>query len=197
MAMIAPDERLPCGVTLEALLMQVADGEPAGDPAHQRTCPYCQTALRRLEQGWADVKVLTLQPVAIPRGLTAMIMQRIRTLTGYLVDSILLGHRRGETRIRHTVVAKIIRDLAATVPGVVFASVELSPQQPPHPRRVNVAVRLIVNFGPAMERVADAVRLVLRRRIPPLTGAELDRIDITISDVVARSRSSNDASRSS
>jgi uncharacterized alkaline shock family protein YloU len=184
MAMIAADERLPCGVTLEALLMQVADGQPAGDPTHQRTCPYCHAALRRLQQGWGDVQALTLQPVAIPRGLTAMIMQRIRTLAGYLTDSILLGHRRGETRISHIVVAKVIQDVAATIPGVVFASVELSPQQPPHPRRVNVALRLIVNFGPAMERIANAVREILHRRIPPLTGAQLERIDITVGDVI-------------
>jgi hypothetical protein len=182
--MIAPDETLPCGVKLEALLIQIADAEPADDPIHQRSCPYCQTALRRLQQGWGDVQALTLQPVAIPRGLTGMIMQRIRTLAGYVTDSILLGHRRGETRISHTLVANVIQDVAATIPGVVFVSVELSPQQPPHPRRVNVTLRLIVNFGPAMERIADAVRKILHRRIPPLTGAQLERIDITITDVV-------------
>ena len=163
--------------------MQVADGHPAADTAHQRTCPYCQTALRRIQQGWGDVQALTLQPVAIPRGLTAMIMRRVRTLAGHLTDSILLGHGRGETRISHTVIAKVIQDVAATIPGIVFVSVELSPQEPPHPRRVNVALRLIVNFGPAMERVADAARETLHRRIPPRTGAQLERIDITISDV--------------
>jgi uncharacterized alkaline shock family protein YloU len=184
MAMIAPDERLPCGVTLEALLMQVADGQQVDDLSHQRTCPYCQTALRRLQQGWGDVQALTLQRVAIPRGLTAMIMARIRTLAGYVANSILLGHRRGETRISHTVIAKTIQDVAATVPGAVFASVTLSPLQPPHPRRVNVTLRLVVTFGPVMERVAHAVREILHRRIPPRTGAQLERIDITISDVI-------------
>jgi len=182
--MIAPDETLPCGVTLEALLMQVADGEEVDDLTHQRTCPYCQAALRRLQQGWADVQALALQPVAIPRGLTAMIMERIRTLAGYVTDSILLGHRRGETRISHTVIANHIQNVAATVPGVVFASATLSPRQPPDPRRVNVALRLVVTFGPIIERVADAVRQVLHRRIPRLTGAQLGRIDIIISDVI-------------
>jgi len=186
--MIGPDETLPCGVTLEALLMQVADGQQVDDLSHQRTCPYCQATLRRLEQGWGDVHALTLQPVAIPRGLTAMIMERIRTLAGYVADSILLGHRRGETRISHTAIAKTIQDVAATVPGVVFASVMLSAQQPPHPRRVNVALRLVVSFGPVMERVADAVREVLHRRIPRLTGAQLERIDITIGDVIGPTR---------
>ena len=182
--MITPDETLPCGVTLEALLTQVADGQPVGDPAHQRTCPYCQAALRRLEHDWGAVQTLALQPVAVPRGLTAMIMARIRTLAGYVADSILLGHPRGETRVGHTVLANVIADVAATVPAVVFASVKLVPQDPPHPRRVNVWLRLVVTFGPAMGPVADAVRGILRRRIPSFTGAELERIDITISDVI-------------
>lgn len=186
--MIAPDETLPCGVTLEALLMQVADGQPVDDLAHQRTCPYCQAALRRLQEGWGDVQALTLQTVAIPRGLTAMIMGRIRTLAGYAAHSILLGYRHGETRISHTVIAKIIQDVSMTVPGVLFASVTLSAPQPPHPRRVNVTLRLVVAFGPVMERVANAVRKVLHRRIPQLTGAQLERIDITISDVVGPAR---------
>jgi uncharacterized alkaline shock family protein YloU len=188
MAMIAPDETLPCGVTLEALLMQVADGQQADDLSHQRTCPYCLAALRRLQQDWGDVQALTLQPVAIPRGLTAMIMARIRTLAGYVAHSILLGQPCGETRISHTVIAKTIQHVAATVPGVMFASVTLSPPQPPHPRRVNVTLRLVVTFGPMMERVANSVRDILHRRIPPLTGAQLERIDITISDVIGPTR---------
>ena len=181
--MIAPDERLPCGVTLEALLTQLADGEAVDDPSHQLICPYCQAALRRLEQGWGEVQTLTLQPVAVPRGLTAMIMTRVRTLAGYVADSILLGHPRGETRVSHTVLTNVIADVAATVPGVIFASVKIFPRDPPHPRRVNVSLRLVVTFGPAMERVAEAVREILRRRIPPFTGAQLERIDVTISDV--------------
>ena len=185
--MIGPNETLPCGVTIEALVMQIADDQPVADPTHQRTCPYCQAALRRLEQGWGDVQALTLQPVAMPRGLTAMIMQRVRTLAGYVTDSILLGHRRGETRISHTVIAQVIHDVAPTIPGIVFASAQLSAQEPPHPCRVNLALRLIVSFGPAMERVADAAREILHRRIPSLTGAQLERIDITISDVIGPS----------
>lgn len=186
--MIAPDETLPCGVTLEALLIQVADGQQVDDLAHQRTCPYCQATLRRLQQSWEDIHALTLEPVVIPRGLTAMIMERIRTLAGYVAHSIVLTHRRGETRISHTAIAKTIQDVAATVPGVAFVSVTLSPQQPPHPRRVNVALRLVVTFGPAMERVANAVRAVLHRRVPRLTGAQLEHIDITISDVIRRTK---------
>lgn len=177
------DERLPCGVSLQALLIQVGDGEPAQDQVHQSNCPYCQAALRRLQQDWGEVQALTRQPVAVPPGLTATIMARVRTLAGYVADSILLGHPNGETRISHTVVAKVIQRLAAAVPGVAFASVKLTPRQPPHPRKIDVTLRLIITFGPAIERTTSAVRAIVNRRTTTLTGAQLQRIDITISDI--------------
>ncbi|MBV9535830.1 MAG: Asp23/Gls24 family envelope stress response protein [Solirubrobacterales bacterium] len=183
MAMIALDERLPCGVALETLLIQVADQRPLKDPAHQASCPYCQAALRRLEQGWEDLQAVARQPVAIPEGLTAKIMTQVRALAGYVADSILLGHPRGETRISHAVIGALAQHLALRVPGVVFASARLHPQESTQPRRVKLALKLVVAFGPAIEMIVDALRENLRRRIPALTGAELDRIDITISDI--------------
>jgi uncharacterized alkaline shock family protein YloU len=181
--MIGPNERLPCGVALETLLMQIADQHPVDDPAHQGSCPYCQAALRRLERGWDDLQTVVRQPVAVPEGLTAKIMTQVRALASYVADSLLLGYPRGETRISHTVVGALVQRLAARVPGVVFASARLHPQEPPHPGRVTIALKLVIAFGPAIERIVDAVRKSLRRRIPALTGAELDRIDITIVDI--------------
>ncbi|MBV9047797.1 MAG: hypothetical protein JOZ98_00530 [Solirubrobacterales bacterium] len=181
--MNAYDKQLPCGTELATLLEQVADDQRAPNPAHQDNCPYCQTALRRLRQDWVHVQSLAQEPVPIPEGLTAKIMARVHTLAGHLADSILLGHPRGETRIGHTVVSRVIQRLAATTPDVAFASVKLGPQDPQQPRRLSVTIRLIVTFGPAIERIADAVRNILNRRVPTLTGAELDRIDITINDI--------------
>jgi hypothetical protein len=183
MAMTGQNERLPCGVALETLLTQIADQHPVEDPAHQDSCPYCQTALRRLQTGWDDLQTVFRQPVTIPEGLTGRIMTQVRALASYIADSLLLGYPRGETRISHTVVGALVQRLAARVPGVVFASARLHPQEPRHPRRVIIALRIVVAFGPAIEGVVDAVRENLRRRIPALTGAELDRIDITISDI--------------
>jgi len=183
MAMTTDDERLPCGVALEPLVTQVADAQPPADPAHQAACPYCQAALRILNQSWSDVQALTRQPVPIPPQLTAQIMLRVRSLARHVTDSILLGHPHGETRVSHAVVRRAIQRLAVAVPGVVFASVRAVPHEPPDPARLNVAVRLVVVFGPAIEALADAVRLVVDRRIRVLTGAEVSRIDITIDDI--------------
>lgn len=181
--MTTEHEQLPCGVELEPLVIQVTDDQPPVDPAHQSSCPYCQSTLRNLRQGWADVQALTLEPVPMPPHLTAQIMARVRTLARYAVDAILLGHPRGETRISHTVVAQVIQRLASSVPGVVFASAKPIPHDPPEPGRLSVTIRLVVAFGPAIDALTHAVRQVIDRRVSTLTGAQLSRIAITIDDI--------------
>jgi hypothetical protein len=183
MALTGQTETLPCGVRLEELLAQVADGAPPADAAHQSGCPYCQTALRRLRRSWADVTELAREPVNVPDRLTAQIMARVRVLAAQTADFILLGHPRGETRVSHTVLVRITQRLARTIPGVVFASARVEPQDSPLPDRVDLSIRLVVTFGPALHRVADAVRTIVRRQTPRLTGAQLDHIDIRIDDI--------------
>jgi uncharacterized alkaline shock family protein YloU len=48
---------------------------------------------------------------------------------------------------------------------------------------VDLSIRLVVTVGPALHRVADAVRTIVRRQTPRLTGAQLDHIDIKIDDI--------------
>jgi len=176
-------ERLPCGTELASLVLEVADGQPPADRLHEEGCPYCQAALRDVRQGWGEVEALIREAVPIPAGLTAQIMAAVRALARRAADSVLLGLPRGETRISHGVVGQTIQRLAAAVPGVVFASAKPLAHEPPEPGRLSVAIRLVVAFGPAIDTLADAVRQVVDRRIPRLTGAELGRIDITVVDV--------------
>ena len=185
MAVTDQAETLPCGVRLEELLAQVADGAPPADGAHQSGCPYCQTALRRLHRVWADVTELAREPVNVPDRLTAQIMARIGVLAAQAAEFILLGHPRGETRVSHAVVGRVTQRLARTIPGVVFASSRVEPHTSPLPDRVDLSIRLVVTFGPALNRVADAVRTVVRRQTPRLTGAQLDHIDIRIEDITS------------
>jgi hypothetical protein len=183
MAMNATPRRLPCGADLEQLVVQVADNEPAANPAHQGRCPYCQATLRRLRDAWEDVHTLATQPVPIPPALTAQIMARVRILAGHAADSILIGHPRGATRISHVVIGRVIQRVAFTVPGVIFASARPIAPEPPDPRRVSVAIRLVVAYGPAVEALVQTVRAIIDRRVPALTGAQLTHIDITIEDI--------------
>jgi len=174
---------LPCGTRLEGLLEQVADGAAPTNPEHQSSCPYCQTALRRLHAGWADLTELANEPVSVPRGLTAQIMTRIRALAVRATDYLLLGHSRGDTLISHTVVAQIVQRLARTVPEVIFASARVESNTPPQPNRRDMSIHLIVTLGPSLDRLADSVRETVRQHILRLTGAHVNRIDITIDDI--------------
>jgi hypothetical protein len=183
MAMTPELRRLPCGADLEQLVAQVADTEPAANPAHQARCPYCQATLRGLRDAWQDFHTLAIQPVPIPATLTAQIMARVRILARHATDSILLGHPRGETRISHALVGRVIGRVALGVPGVIFASARPIPHQPPDPRRLGVTIRLVVAYGPAIEALVQAVRAIIDRHVPALTGAQLTQIDITIEDI--------------
>jgi uncharacterized alkaline shock family protein YloU len=177
-------ERLPCGTELEHLIAQVADGAAPDDQAHQQRCPYCQAALRDLAHGWSDLRALADDPVTIPRGLAARIMAHIAKLAEHSADAVLLGGRRGETRISHRVVARVAQRAAATVPGLAFASAKAVAHDPPLPRRLSLTIRIVATFGPPLGELADRVRATVRRRVPDVTGADLDRVDIEIEDLV-------------
>ena len=183
MASRGGEERLPCGTSYAELLVQVADDQPASDPAHQSSCPFCQSTLRRLRQDWADVEAAVSQRVELPPGLTAKIMARVRALTAQVADFVVLGEARGETRISHVAVGRAIQHIAMTAPGVAFASVKLVSRKPAHPRQLTVAIQLVILFGPAVKTVAEGVRERVRRRAAALTGAELTRVDLEITDI--------------
>jgi hypothetical protein len=177
------EERLPCGTEYADLLVQVADDQPASDSAHQSICPFCQSTLRRLRQDWAHVEAAVRQRVELPPGLTAKIMARVRVLTAQVADFVVLGEACGETRISHLAVGRVIQHLAMTTPGVAFASVKLLPRKPAHPRQLTVAIKLVILFGPTVKTVAEGVRDRMRRRAAVLTGAELTRVDLEITDI--------------
>lgn len=177
-------DRLPCGVELERLIVQVADGAAGHDAPHQESCPYCQAALGDLSRGWSDLRALAGEPVAVPPGLAARIMARIAVLTEQLAGSVLITGARGETQIGHRIVGRIAQRVAATVPGLMFASAKPIAHDPPQARRLDLAIRLVADYGPPLDELADRVRATLRRRVPRLTGAEVDRIDIRIDDVM-------------
>jgi len=183
MAMSDTSDPLPCGVRLGDLLEQVAEAATPANPQHQSSCPYCQSALRRLRRGWADVTELVNEPVSVPSGLTRRIMTHVRALAAQAADHLLLGHPGGDTLISHAVVGRIVQRLAGTGPDVTFASARVEPRNPSQPDRLDLSIRLVVTLGPSLRRLADSVRETVRRHATWLTGAQIDRIDITIDDV--------------
>jgi hypothetical protein len=69
---------LPCGADLDALVGQVADGVPGGDPAHQAGCPHCQAALALIEELWSLAGQLARERVEAPDRIDAVVMGRIQ-----------------------------------------------------------------------------------------------------------------------
>lgn len=183
MAVTGQADHLPCGVALEALVNQIVEHQAPAEPGHQTRCPYCQEALRGLGHGWDDLRELTRVPVSIPPTLTARIMARLRALAAQVATHIVVGYPRGSTRISHGVIARIIGRQAAAVPGVLFASARPIVRDPSEPGRLGVVIRLVISYGPPIEPLARTLRQRLRRRVPRLTGAELDRIDVIVDDI--------------
>jgi uncharacterized alkaline shock family protein YloU len=183
MALAPGQDRLPCGTALDALVAQITDATPPPDPAHQAQCPFCQTALGDLRRGWDDLQDLARAPVPIPPGLTARVMTRVRSLARRAAGHVILAGPRGHTHISHDVVSQIARQAALTVPGVVFASARSTPAQPADAARLDLAIRVVATYGPALHALAAAVRATLRRQLPRLTGARAETIDITVADI--------------
>jgi uncharacterized alkaline shock family protein YloU len=178
----APPDQLPCGTELEALAAQITDGIPVPDPEHQARCPYCQTALTALSCSWDDLQAFASEPVNIPPALTSRIMTRVRELAARAATNLVLATHRGQTRISHAVIGQIARRATLTVPGVVFASVQTTPDQA-DPTQVTLTLRLVIAFGPAADTLADTVRAAVHHRLPRLTGAGISSIDIRIEDI--------------
>lgn len=183
MALDDGSDRLPCGAQVDDLVAQIAGDAPPIDAAHQARCPYCQTALHGLQESWADLQTLADEPVAIPLGLTARIMTRVRDIARQAMRHVVLAVPRGHTLIRHTVAAQIARRAALTVPGVLFASVQAGPATPAQPGSVKLELRLVTSYGPPLAAIAARVRTVLQRRMAQLAGAQADEIDIVFADI--------------
>jgi uncharacterized alkaline shock family protein YloU len=179
----APQDRLPCGTELDALAAQTADGAPPSDPEHQARCPYCQTALGALSRSWDDLRAFASEPVPVPPALTSRIMSRIRELAARVATNLVLAAERGQTRISHAVIGQIARRAALAVPGVLFASVQTTSGQATDPTRVTLALRLVIDFGPAADALADTVRAAVHQHLPRLTGAGISSIDVRIEGI--------------
>jgi len=183
MALDPNQATLPCGVELDALIEQITEATSPRDPDHQAHCPYCQTALAGFRQGWSDVQTLAGAPVPIPPALTTRIMTRVRVLAHRAAQNLILAGARGHTQISHQVIAQIARRIALATPGVLFASAQPEPGETAGPRSVTLTLRLITTYGPALRPLAAAVRANLNRRLPNVTGAEIEHINIAITDI--------------
>lgn len=170
--------RLACGADLHELARQVFEDAAPADAEHQRSCPHCQAALRRIRAVAHDVQGLAAEPVAIPASLLRSVMSRLRSAPALVTVDV---HTRGATMVASDVVAEVARRAALSVDGVNYASVVTS--EPTLTGVVGMRVRLVVAYGPVLHAVADGVRAAVADDIATLTGATLRSVDVTIDDL--------------
>lgn len=187
-----PRDHLPCGVVYDDLLAQVADGAPAGDPAHQRTCPHCRATLAELRELWATVRRLADDGVRAPEALLAAVMARVRGLPRHVWHAV-VPTDRGDTRIAGRVVAAAARLAAGDVPGVSHAvgagrshlagGDVAESEVGVAGTRVVVDLTVAVTLGAEIPDVAHRLRDRIAREITEQLELEVDEINITIADV--------------
>lgn len=192
------DRRLACGVSLERLVDQVAEGAAPADGEHQAGCEHCQAAVRELERLWADVRALADHRVVVPERVLEEVMHRIRghrpsaRATGLPLETVvprMLRHAqlrttRGVTRVADLVLVDLARVAVAGVPGVVAArgrAVEVEVEG----HRVWVRVRVLAAYGPSLPALAERVRRVAAAIIERNAGLEVVGVDVVVDDVIA------------
>jgi uncharacterized alkaline shock family protein YloU len=200
--MAGDGDRLPCGASANALLLQVAEGTPPRDPTHQRGCPHCRAALAELEDLWAPVQELAAEEVRAPAGLLQAVMAQVRELSRNNWSAV-LQDAVGETRIAARVVGAVARLAAESVPHVTLAlgGGRVATQAGAATDQARVAgaedatdvgiagthvvvdVQIAVDYGARLPEVAEQVRRRIARHIAMHTGLTTTEVNVTVVDV--------------
>lgn len=170
-------DTLPCGAKLEALVLQVFDGEPPRDASHQADCAHCKAALERLGAVRGTIGRLAAAPVAAPPDLVRQVMHRLR---GDQAAVLVAADERGMVTVSERIVTQIAVRAALVAPEITFASVQLTEGIIASPLRLSV--RLVVAFGPALHDVADGARGCIRAAVAELVGVPIGTVDVAIDD---------------
>jgi uncharacterized alkaline shock family protein YloU len=192
--------QVPCGIDIDSLLEQVAEGRATERDEHQANCPHCQAALIELADVWAPVRHLAEQPVATPTGILADVIRQIDRLTHDMWYTLHQAEA-GAIKVAARVIAVTARQAALRVPGVRIAfgrstatarAAEADTRQHRHPhaaagvmgRTAVIDLALTVTHGQSIDHVA---RQVQQRVIADLRDTlELQHVtvNITVDDVL-------------
>lgn len=192
--------QVPCGIDLDNLLEQVADGRATERDEHQAHCPHCQAALIELADVWAPVHRLAEQPVTAPTGVLAAVMRHIDRLTHDLWYTLHQAET-GAIRVAARVIAVTARQAALRVPGVRIAfgrstaaagAAEADTRQHRHPHAAAgvmggtavVDLALTVTHGQAIDHVARQVQQRVIADLRDTVGLRHVAVNITVDDVL-------------
>ncbi len=174
---------LPCGVSLDDLIAQVTEGTATIDRAHQAACRYCEAALDAIAQAWEEFQALARSAVVVPEDLADRIMQRVRAMSRPPVHGIVLESAQGDTAVADRALARLARAEALAVEHVVWASVLEARESESEPGSVVIAVRLVAEYGPDLNAVAERVREQVGAALQTYAGTPVSRVEITVDDV--------------
>lgn len=189
--------RLDCGAKVGLLVDQVADGLPPTDPAHQASCPHCQTALHELDGLWSDVRELASEDVLVPRSIVEQVITRIRQglapsvtelsleeVVPRLVRHALLRADRGTTRIADAVVARLAAAVTDEVSRVQLLGGLRGVDVDLREGRVRISLRLAIVYGASVPAVTRAVRGAVVGTVEAMTGLTVESVDIAVDAIV-------------
>lgn len=168
--------RLECGRPAESLLEAATEPGTILD-AHQQGCPYCRAELQALRRRWSVVRAEAAAPVLVPAGLVDRMVSRVRTVLaepGYLeVPSV-----RGRLRVARSVVEDIarqtVREHGLSVVGCRAVS---------DPAGLAVEVHVVMPYGVAVARRADAARRAVIAAVAAYAGLDVTAVDVDVVDV--------------
>lgn len=196
--------RLPCGQSLDDLLIQVAEPGPAAADRDREACPHCRAARAELAAIWTPVHEVASEPVHAPAELLTQIMLAVRELAREGWHAV-IHTERGRTRIAARVVGAIARLAAQRVPGVALAlgrghtagsgaHREPAADEADHAAHVAVGVAgshvvvdvdLVVQLGAPIGAIAQAARTQVSDYLARHTGLVPHEVNIRIVDVTS------------
>ncbi|MEV6318833.1 hypothetical protein [Streptomyces sp. NPDC051776] len=181
-ALMAGDERLPCGRPLSLAWEQARDHTGASDP-HIASCTYCTQAVEGLTD--LDRATLALRTQERPSGTTfaGRVIDAVRTEVR-IGRTLLLDDPARDLRISETAAAKVLRRAADTVPGTQAGSCRLTPTG--DGTRVHVDLTLTSGLAAPLPQRADLVRKAVLRAADRVLGLAVTAVDIEIVDVNGR-----------
>jgi uncharacterized alkaline shock family protein YloU len=194
--------RLACGMDVDEMLEQAADGHADQLTGHQQHCPHCRAALHEFSRVWEPVRRLAAEPVAIPAAVKAAVASQIRKLVSDVWYTLQLTDG-GAIRVAARVVAAIARRAAQNVPGVRVAFgrsthsttaglAEQSTLRHRHPhsavgvlgRTAVVDLAIAVQYGENLDLIARQVQQRVTADLRACTVLREIAVNVTVDDIL-------------
>ena len=174
------DYLLPCDRRLEDLWERLRT-DPAGQDAHERTCPHCQSARHSLLALRDATQELVAEPIPPSATLTDRIMSAVRAEIRRTA-MLRLPSPTGRVEVNDQAVAVVLRFAADQVPGVRARRCTVRPNPDEGTVTVELSIALRYGTGPSHDVVAEVRSRVLAAATSGI-GLDVVTCDLLIEDL--------------